>query len=320
MRVLALLGALIVACTSQPAQSAATQSARASASPNSYSCRLAVISWPSPTAPLAGYLTLPGGTFTVAGDAGSGMYYDRPLNRWVRGGPPALSADGLSYAYSEGDTSSSRLHLLDLRSGGDQVVASGGPWQPVGLDADWVYAMRVEYQDSVAYGQLQIGRGLWKAPVGGGAPVQLTSDARYWAWVANGGAYGAGIMSDVAGAPNDVVRMDLRTLQTTTSLDKHARSRILAVDPHGAAFVMTDGADEELWRVTQSGNAMQVWSGSTSGIRPEQPVALAGSEVWFSSSSLSQAWAIYHYSPLAGLQQVATFTDRPVTVAGPCVV
>src|ERR1700694_5057935 len=97
MRVLALLGALIVACTSQPAQSAATQSARTGASASSYSCRLAVISWPSPTARLAGYVTLPGGTFTAAGDAGSGMYYDRPLNRWGRGGPPALSAGRLSF-------------------------------------------------------------------------------------------------------------------------------------------------------------------------------------------------------------------------------
>jgi hypothetical protein len=42
-----------------------------------------------------------------------------------------------------------------------------------------------------------------------------------------------------------------------------------------------------------------------------------GSDVWFSSLSLKPSWAIFHYSG-EGLQQVGTFPDRPVTIAGPC--
>src|SRR6266849_3647778 len=214
MRGLAWLGMLLVACSAQPSGSTSS----ASASPTSASCRLAVIQGSpgqgsGPQTP--GFLTIPGDQFTAATEAGQAMYYDRPLKRWVRGGPPALSADGLSYAYVEGDTTSSKVHLLDTRSGSDRVVASGGPWQGIGLDPDWFYVMRVQYIDSAAYGQLPIGKGLWKLPLNGGSPVQLTSDSRAWVWFAKGGVYGAGSTADVAGGPNDVVRFDVKTLQVT---------------------------------------------------------------------------------------------------------
>jgi hypothetical protein len=93
------------------------------------------------------------------------MFYDRPLKRWVPNGPPALSAYGLSYAFVVGDTKSSQLHLLDLASNQDVVMAEGGPWRVVGDAPDAIYVMRIEYTPpSPAYGVLGIGRGLWKVP------------------------------------------------------------------------------------------------------------------------------------------------------------
>lgn len=312
MRRLAWLGIVLVACSGQPSGSTSSQTPAP--------CRLAVIQGSpgqgsGPQTP--GFLTIPGNHFTVATNPGSGLYYDRPLRRWVGGWRPLLSADGLRYAYIDGDTTVSKFHLVDLRSGSDQVVASGGPWLPVGLDPDWFYVMRVEYIDSPAYGQFPTSKGLWKLPLTGGAPVQLTSDSRDWVWVAQGGVFGAGSTYDVAGGPNDIVRLDVKSLQVTTWLDKHARSRFLAVGADGAALVTTEAADFNVWSVTGPGRAVEVWSGSYD-IFPNAPVAVDGSDVWLSSAALTSTWAIYHFSPGTGLKQAALFTDRPVTVAGPC--
>lgn len=311
---LALLGVFFVACSAQPA-------AVATSTPGSSVCRLAVIQGThgqgsGPQTP--GFLTIPGNTFVAATGAGDGMFYDRALTRWVPAGPPALSADGKQYALVEGDTKTSKVHLVDIASGTDRLVATGGPWEGVGLAADAYYVMRVEYVDSAAYGQLAISQGLWKLPLSGAAPVPLTSDARGWVWVAAGHVYGAGFTVDVAGGPNDVARLDLSTGQATSWFDHHARTRILSVDAGGSALVLTEAADEEVWRVAPSGDAVEVWSGPSDSIRPGYPVAVDGSDVWLSSESLTPAWAIYHFSPRSGFHQVATFTDHPVSVAGPC--
>src|SRR2546422_2102807 len=242
MRRLALLALAFLACSQQPA--ASTSAAPVTPTPQ---CRLAVIQGSpgqgaGPRTP--GFLTIPGAVFSPATDAGDGMYYDKPLQKWVPAGPPALSADGLSYAYVGGDTTSSQVHLVDLRSGSDRIISSGGPWRLAGVASDAVYIMRVEYVDSPAYGRLAQGKGLWKLALNGAALTQLTSDARGWLWFADGAVYGGQSTMDVAGGPNDVVRFDLRTMQVTTWFSHQVRSRLLAVDTTGAALIMGEAADE----------------------------------------------------------------------------
>ena len=206
MRRLALLALAFLACAQQPA--ASTSGAPVTAAPSP--CRLAVIQGSpgqgaGPQTP--GFLTIPGAVFSPATDAGDGMYYDKPLQKWVPAGPPALSADGLTYAYVGGDTTSSQVHLVDLRSGSDRIISFGsfgGPWRLAGVASDAVYLMRVEYVDSPAYGRLAQGKGLWKLALNGAEPTELTSDARGWVWFADGAVYGGQSTMDVAGGPNDV--------------------------------------------------------------------------------------------------------------------
>ena len=178
MRWLAALALLVVACSVQPPGSAST-------TPSPSTCRLPVISGSigQGSGPqTAGFLTLPGAgfNFSPAGDAGDGMYYDKPLARWVPWGPPALSSDGTSYAYVEGDQTRSRVHLVDVRTKRDTQLAEGGPWRLVGLATGAIYLMRIEYFDTAAYGLMAFGRGLWKLPLTGGVAEQLTSDSRGW--------------------------------------------------------------------------------------------------------------------------------------------
>jgi hypothetical protein len=317
MRRLAWLALLLVACSAQPPVTATSPGA----TPSPVSCRLAVIagtrgqgSGPQQ----AGFLSLPGMTFTPALDAGDGMFYDGPLKRWVPAGPPALASDGLTYAIVAGDTKLSRLYLVDLRTGGEVLLATGGPWQVVGIEPDAVYVMRIEYVESPAYGQLPISHGLWRVPRDGGPPVALTSDSTDWQILGSGAAWGGGSTLDVAGGPNDVVRLDLATRQLTTWFSPGMRSRVIAVDRSSAILVMSEAADDELWRVTSPGRAVKVWSGTTDVLGPWYPAANDGDVVWFSSRSGTPAWAIFRYSPDRGLQQVASFTDHPVSVAGPC--
>jgi hypothetical protein len=266
-----------------------------------------------------GFLSLPGSIFTAATDAGDGMFYDRPLKRWVPWGPQALSADGLKYAYVDGDSKSSRLHVVDLRSQLDVVVAEGGPWRVVGVQQDSVYVMRVEYlPESLAYGVMQVGRGLWKVPMNGGAPDQLTSDGRNWALVSGGFVWGDGSTFDIAGGPNDIVRVDVQTKRLTTWFAPGKRSRLLAIDAGGVPLIMSESDTNELWRVPAQDRAVKVWSAGANEMGPYYPVAVDREAVWFSSQSMSREWGLYKYSAPKGVELVARFTDHPVTVAGPC--
>jgi len=315
MNRIALAAFALVACSTAPtAENAATK-------PSLSSCRLAVIQGSpgqgsGPQTP--GFLTIPGDQFIPAADADGGLFYDRALKRWIPAGPQSLTPDGRHYIYADHVGSTSTFHVVDLAADADRVVGPPGLWVGAGVDDNALYAMRVEFIESQAYGTTEKSLGLWKLPLDGSAPVQLTSDSRRWTWAAAGGVYGDITTGDVAGAPNDIARFDLSTQKFEVLYEPGARARLLAVDEKGTAFVLTESGDEQLWRVSGPNAAIKIWAGTSDGIRPEGPVAVDGSEVWFSSSSMRTTWAIFHYSPRNGLEQMATFSDRPVSVAGPC--
>ena len=78
----------------------------------------------------------------------------------------------MTYAYIDGNQQSSRIHLVDLRTNHDKLLAEGGPWRIVGLRPDAVYVERLEYFDTNAYGLLAVSRGLWCVP-SPDAPVKV---------------------------------------------------------------------------------------------------------------------------------------------------
>lgn len=314
MRRLAWLAVVLMACTAQPPTSVV--------SPSPAPCRLPVIGGTNGQGSgpqQAGFLSLPGGNFAPDQGSAGGSFYDPALKRWVAVGPPALSADGLSYAFFDGGTKPGNLELADVKNGTFRLLATGGPWQVVGVGSDAVYVMQMEYVQSAAFGQLGVSHGLWKVALSGGPPTRLSSDTLNWQWVVDSTVYGAGSTLDVAGGPSPVVRFDGGTGQMKGMwFDSPGTStHILAVDSGGNGLVLTEGADEEMWRIAANGEPVRVWSGAANGMHPWGPVAVDGSTVWLSSSSSTRAWAIYRYSPATGLRQVALF-DHPVTVAGRC--
>ena len=308
-----LLIDLLTACSTQSV---------ASPTPSVGSCRLAVIEGSKGQGggtQQPGFLTLPGGTFAAATDAGGGMYYDAPRKRWVPWGPPVLSPDGSHYVSVEGDHKTSRVFLTDVRSGTRLVLSAGGPWQVVGMNSNAAFAMRVEYVDTTAYGTIAVSQGLWRMPLDGTAPTQLTRDDLRWQWVDERAVYGAGSTADVSGYVAPLVAYEFSTGKVTVRFDSPGRTTVLGTDATGGIFVMTEAQDEELWRVPATpGYAVKLWSGSLDAVRPWGPAAVDGPEVWLSSASPVPQWVIYRYTSQSGLRQVAVFTDRPVTVAGGC--
>ena len=306
----------LASCSPQPTSGGASPSPSAAAA-----CRLPVLAGVTgqPSAPVqAGFITLPGTTLAPDPTAAGGSFYDPALKRWVAERPPVLAADGLSYAFFDGGTKPGNLQLVDLQTGAYRLLATGGPWQVVGVGTDAVYIMEIEYVDSPAYGRIGISHGLWKVALAGGVPVRLTADPLYWSWVDSRGVYAAGSTTDVAGGPSPVVRYDFATGQAGMWFDSPARTRLLAVDANGTGFAISEGADEQLWRFPRTAAPVKIWSGPTGAVHPWGPVAVDGQDVWFSSLSSTSEWAIYHYSPAQGLKQVALFTDRSVVVAGAC--
>ena len=312
----AFLALVLIACSAQPQTGKTSPSVSATAS-----CRLPVIAavhgqGSGPLQP--GFLTIPPATFAPDPDSAGGLFYDAALKRWVAVGPPVLSADGTSYAFFDGGTKQGNLELADLKSGEFRLLANGGPWQVVGVGTDAVYMMEIEYRETAAYGRIGVSHGLWKVALGGGTPTRLTSDSLGWSWVVGRTVYGAGSTIDVAGGPSPVVRVDGATGQAAAWFDSGGRTRLLAVDAGGNGLALVEGRDEELWRIPATGEPTMVWSGAPDAIHPWGPVAVDGSDVWLSSSSSTPEWALYRYSVAAGLQQVALFSDHPVTVAGAC--
>jgi hypothetical protein len=315
MRRLAALALLVVGCAAQPLVSSST-------TPSPSTCRLPVIvgspgegSGPQ----TAGFLTLPGAgfNFSRATDAGDGMYYDKPLKRWVPWGPPALSSDGRTYAYVDGVQNSSRIHVVDIATKRDSVLVDGGAWSLVGLAPDGVYVMKIEFlPESPAFGVLVLGHGLWMVPLTGGAPEQLTSDNRGWT-LGRGAAWGGGNTVNIAGGPNDIIRFDLQTRQSTVWFARHTRAFVLGTDDQGTPLILTEADDEELWMVPTPETKGEIWSGPTNGPRPWAPVAFDGGTIWLSSANTTRTWNIFRYTG-PGLEVMASFSDHPVSVAGPC--
>src|ERR1700687_3347876 len=313
MRRLASLALLLVACSAQPSGTIPT--------PSPWSCRLAVIQGSpgqgsGPQTP--GFLTLPGLSFTPATDAGNGMYYDKPLKRWVPWGPPALSSDGASYAYVDGVQNSSRVHVVDVATGRDAVLTEGGPWKLVGLTSDAVYLMHIEFlPHSQAYGVIAAGRGLWKLPLTGGVAQELTKDTRYWT-LGPKAAWGGASTVDVAGGPNDIVRFDLNTKQSAVWFAQGKRSLVLAIDASGVPLIMSEADSNEIWFVPSPNGGVKVWSSPANDLGPYAPVAVDGSVIWFSGRRMTREWGAYRYSAAKGVELTASLKDYPVSVAGPC--
>ena len=253
-------------------------------------------------------------------DPTAGGFYDRAFAKWLPTLRSNVSPDGRWYAYIAGTS----LHVVDVATGADRVVRSGGP-------ADIV----VDYGAAGIYmtaGAANGGsRGLWLQDPSGGQP-KLVSGEIVDPAVGGGAAWGLHFnAADPSPGPgggegplNEVLRFDLGTGASTPWFYRPgARVWILGFDSAGYPFVRAYTESNvaqpaELWLALSPSQAIRLFAGSFPA--PSQLGAVDGHGVWFDGfrGSPGTVWLYVGGT----LQRVATVEVAGVFdlfVAGGCI-
>jgi hypothetical protein len=127
-----------------------------------------------------------------------GSTYDRVYSRWLPVPYRWVSPDGTRYAYPGRPDG---IFIQNVTNGTQVEVGEGSSWQVLDVDTAGVYAVTGS------------SGGLWRLPFSGTA-TQITSTG-YWQAVGGGFAYGTQLSSVPQGAPNQIVRLDLKNASTS---------------------------------------------------------------------------------------------------------
>ncbi len=324
------------AATSQPSSIAGaspspspTPSQSPTASPSlagqALSCRLPV-RWAAQDGFKGGFLSFPDQVLTV--DPTASLFYDRAFAKWLPAVRTQVSPDGRRYAYA-GETPNSyaggKLHVVDIATGVDTVVYSGGTTYTV---VDFAAAGIYVTSYPVPFGATH---GLWLQNPSGGEPKLISSEILDPA-VGGGAAWGLHLNAadpspgpgGVEGPVNEVLRFDLRTGASTSWFYRPgARVWILGFDATGHPFVRVYTESNvaepvELWLVQSQSQASRLYAGG--GSTPAQLGAIDSHGAWFDSFRASPN-TVWLYTG-GSLQKVATIDVVGVIdvfIAGGCI-
>jgi hypothetical protein len=263
-------------------------------------------------------LDYPSGNVNLDPAGGGGAFYDRRYSRWLPTPSDAVSADGSHYVFLEpkfpGTAGRTRLHVVDVLSGSDQLYQLG--------TADDTSAYQI-----VAYGQ----DGIWLTYSGYEGP----SHGLYLAELATGAIKdmsggqdlihpvvgGIGVFWYADGGPNPQVTADGFTIPVRVS-------RLTIADGKSVAWFTKDGSGVSVLGTNQAGypifgtssqqvSGFDVWIAGAPGETTRITVPsgfyqlFADSHgVWFGGSQ-----GIYLYTTAGDLQKVS---DQNAAPAGSC--
>src|SRR5713101_7411974 len=308
------------AATSQPSSIAGaspspspTPSQSPTASPSlagqALSCRLPV-RWAAQDGFKGGFLSFPDQVLTV--DPTASLFYDRAFAKWLPAVRTEVSPDG-------------KLHVVDIATGVDTVVYSGGTTYTV---VDFAAAGIYVTSYPVPFGATH---GLWLQNPSGGEPKLISSEILDPA-VGGGAAWGLHLNAadpspgpgGVEGPVNEVLRFDLRTGASTSWFYRPgARVWILGFDATGHPFVRVYTESNvaepvELWLVQSQSQASRLYAGG--GSTPAELGAIDSHGAWFDSFRASPN-TVWLYTG-GSLQKVATIDVVGVIdmfIAGGCI-
>jgi hypothetical protein len=213
--------------------------------------------------------------------------YDAAAGRWLPVGPEGVSPDGLQFAYAEYDlppnptagmaaeggphaagalATTGRVHLMNARTGADQVLFSGSPtYRVVGFTNDGIYLVQVAITMDGEFAS-----GLFLLPISGGRPGPAIGgdrplDRSSWL-VENGAAWGTDYSAGIGGLQpgNELVELDLHTGAVTVWL----------TEPEGS-YVGLMGFDAAGSPLVGAGASGYSSTGSPPPTPPTQLIALA---------------------------------------------
>jgi hypothetical protein len=281
--------------------------------------------------------------------------YDATAARWLPVARHQVSDDGLRYAYREllrGDPNAIgdqppgavRFHVVDVRTGSDQVVYTTNgtpPFVITGFSEQAIWLTRCGNEEGGCWGSL------WRLDPATGK-VTKVSDRR-GRWVISGGAgwtvicssprYPPGdtsspppdtcLMGLADSKPDQLLRVDLTTGDEET-WNREPGIVLLGIGPDGLPVLKLNSGDEStLLRVTQRGQTERLFSVPVDKLNPgggfEGPVVADKTGIWLAvvdggpqprAVSPAMAVGIYMYSKSSGVRKVSDFPGLPVGILG----
>jgi hypothetical protein len=334
MRRSLLLIALVVASCSNGAPagtSSSTQSPStaktATASPAPTGCRLPLWLYDRSTnIGTANFLQVPGAVLVAAQPAVTSpnvlAAYVPVAKRWVPVARSLVSPNGSYYAYNEtsGNPEVDRLHVVDLATSADHVIAQGGVdggYEAFDVEADGIYAGRAPNGPATL-------PGLWRLDPKTGAATRLDATQR-WQWISGGYAFATvpnstdPVVVQGGPLPDTLLRLDLRTGAVQEWFRKRGVfPNVIGFDWNGRPLVILGQTLGDLVVVTGA-SSVQPIAGGTPDVTFSQviPSLVAFSDgFWFTADQ-----GLFSYSGNVGFQKMwsnGSSSGLYVEVAGPC--
>jgi hypothetical protein len=197
------------------------------------------------------------------GEPRVGLSYDRSVKRWLPVPYKWVAADGAHYAYTDAQ---SRVHLVTVTDGSDQILAAAAIWGIYSYGTDGIYA-----------GQRDVTKrpsllGLWRIPTTGGTPAQLAPEGT---WLAIDAKAAWSVEQDASApnlqAPEDsygsvLKRFDLQSGQVSTWYTSASGDiRVATIDTSGRPVLVSvsAGSGDHVWIVTSAGVAQMIGGGTS---------------------------------------------------------
>jgi hypothetical protein len=250
-------------------------------------CRLPVAQTGFGNTELAGFISLPSGTFEpdagsgIASDAGAnrtrtlqapvlygdgGATYDRTHRRWLPVARVQALPDGSAYVYTrEANPTQFRneIHLVNVATGTDRVIYNQGPYDALTYDVEGVYVTYHLNGTDAAHG-------LWLLDPTTQSLKAFPSGTRAsWAAVAAGGAWSYSVDGNRFGS-SSFARLDLATGTVTTwfsvpspaQVPEPGSKTVLVIgfdkNQHPLVVVYVEGSAPEVWLVNAPGQATKL--------------------------------------------------------------
>jgi hypothetical protein len=244
--------------------------------------------------------------------------YDQPLATWLPVPPAYVSPDGARYAYTDADwtagiPTSTRVHVVDVRSGRDRVVFDKGAYDVVAFTATGVFVVH-------HLPQTDSSDGLWLLNPDTGTLRKLTSAGTEWFTVGADAAWsGELVPGDTTPGKiqaDRLIRLDLQTGAVTPWFYRpNQQIAVLGLDSEGRPLIEVGSETKtELWLVTAPSAATLINSGGGWGaadsLGPYWPVVADSHGVWMNTTK-----GIALYRP-GGRSVELLFPSQPGAASG----
>jgi hypothetical protein len=167
------------------------------------------------------------------GDPRFGLAYDWAVKRWLPVPYNWVAADGAHYVYTDAQ---SRIHMVTVTGGFDQILASGATWGIYSFSAGGIYAGQQDLSKQPSL------RGLWRISPAGGAPEQVTLQGN-WPEIGADAAWSvtSSAQSQVStdGYGTVLSRLDLLSGQVATWYSSTGGFRVAALDTNGQPLLVS---------------------------------------------------------------------------------